>query len=217
MAAGKQGIRKRGPQERAEITKRKLIEVALREFSGRGFDAVTVRDIEVLAGVQRNLVSYHFGSKAELWKAAAAHNIKQFQAFTEQRRELMLDLTSAHERLVYLIRSFVRFNAKHPELNRLLLEEGTQESWRIEWLVENQVKPAMLKLKSLVEVDLGLSDEEFVNWYYLHIGGGAMIFSLAPEAKLLFGVNTLDEEVVNRHADMLTDLLLMRAAKSAAS
>ncbi|ASK89699.1 TetR/AcrR family transcriptional regulator [Sphingorhabdus sp. SMR4y] len=210
MAATKKVPRKRRPQERAEVTKRTLITVALKEFSERGYDAVTVRDIETLAGVQRNLVRYHFGSKEELWKAAAGFNIEQLQKFTERRGEMMRDIESKHGRISYIIRSFVRFCAKHPELNSLLLEEGTQDSWRIEWLVQNHVKRAMLGLRELVKSDLGLSDEEFINWYYIMIGGGAMIFSVAPEAKLMFGTDTKSSKVVDRHADMLTAMLMMK-------
>ena len=70
-------VRRRRPQERAQVTRQKLLNVAIREFSERGFDAVTVRDIETLAGVQRNLLSYHFGSKEGIWKAAATHVLTQ--------------------------------------------------------------------------------------------------------------------------------------------
>lgn len=210
MSATQSATRKRRPQERAEVTKRALINVALREFSQRGYDAVTVRDIETLAGVQRNLVRYHFGSKEELWKAAAGFNIEQLQKFTENRSEMMRDIKSKDGRISYIIRSFVRFCAKHPELNSLLLEEGTQDSWRIEWLVENQVKRAMLGLRELVKSDLGLSDEEFINWYYIMVGGGAMIFSVAPEARLMFGTDTTSPAVVDRHADMLANMLMIK-------
>lgn len=209
MTATKSAPRRRRPQERAEVTKRTLIKVALKEFSERGYDAVTVRDIETLAGVQRNLVRYHFGSKEELWKAAAGFNIEQLEKFTERRGEMMRDIDSTHARISYTIRSFVRFCAQHPELNSMILEEGTQNSWRIEWLVQNHVKRAMMRIRDLVKSDLGLSDEEFINWYYIMVGGGAMIFSVAPEAKLMFGMDTKSTEVVDRHADMLTNMLMM--------
>lgn len=213
MTVGEKGVRKRRPQERAEITKRKLIDVAIKEFSKRGFDAVTVRDIEIKASVQRNLVRYHFGSKKELWKAAAGAVHQQLMEHADRRQGVLKDLSSDRERLIYSIRSFVRFCAQHPEVKRLLLEEATRDSWRSEWLVENQVKPAMHQIKALASAELGISDEEFLNWYYLLVGGSAMIFSLAPEAKLLFGVDTHSEEVVNRHADLMVNVLLLKRNK----
>jgi len=100
MAAGAEAgkpVRKRRPQERAEATRRKLVEVALKEFSERGFDAVTVRDIEGAAGVQRNLLSYHFGNKEEMWKAAAAHVITKLQDFQEQRQDERHGVVAEHK------------------------------------------------------------------------------------------------------------------------
>ncbi|MEM7280652.1 MAG: helix-turn-helix domain-containing protein [Pseudomonadota bacterium] len=203
--------RKRRPQERAELTKKKLLQVAIKEFSERGFDAVTVRDIEVQAGVQRNLVSYHFGSKDDIWKAAAVHLLAELADFNDARRELMQDL-SAHERVAYTIRSYVRFCAKHPEFNRLMIQEGKQDSWRVRWLADNYIRPGMERLRKRVMEDLDLKSKEFVHWYYLFVSGGAMLFAMAPEVDALFGVNLDDEEVINRHANMMVDFLLSRSA-----
>lgn len=168
MASDKQAakpVRKRRPQERAETTKRKLIKAALQAFSERGFDAVTVRDIEVAAGVQRNLVSYHFGGKEEMWKAAAAHVITKLDEFTEGRQELVRDLSTS-EWLAYTIRSYVRFSAKHPELNRLMIQEGKQDSWRIHWLVDEFLRPAMERLRLVVESRRKIDDQQFVHYEF---------------------------------------------------
>ncbi|MEL7187438.1 MAG: helix-turn-helix domain-containing protein, partial [Pseudomonadota bacterium] len=100
--------RQRRPQERAEKTKKKLLDTAILEFSERGFDAVTVRDIELRADVQRNLLKYHFDSKEGMWKAAAQMLIEKLHVFMSPREELVRDLTP-HDRVAYSIRSYVRF------------------------------------------------------------------------------------------------------------
>ena len=209
MASGKQAakpVRRRRPQERAEVTKQKLLKAALQAFSERGFDAVTVRDIEIAAGVQRNLVSYHFGSKEEMWKAAAAHVITELDEFAEGRRELVRDLSTT-EWLAYTVRSYVRFSAEHPELNRLMIQEGKQDSWRIHWLVDEFLRPAMERLRLVVESHRKIDDQQFVHWYYVFVSG-AMMFSMAPEAALLFDVDVYDEEIVDRHVETMATLLL---------
>lgn len=199
--------RKRRPQERAEITKKKLIDVAIQEFSERGFDAVTLRDIEVRAGVQRNLVSYHFGNKEEMWKAAVTQMTRSLQEFTTARVELGQDL-SLRERLAYNIRSYVRYASMHPELNRLMVQEGKQESWRMRFLMDQMVRPGMKNFRRLVADELDWDEDLFVHWWYVFVGGGAMIFSLAPEAKLLFDKDVHEEEIVTRHANMMVEFLL---------
>ena len=201
-----QPARKRRPQERAEVTRRKLIEVALREFSERGFDAVTVRDIEVAAGVQRNLLSYHFGSKDEMWKAAAANVFNRLEKFTNERQDLARDL-SPRERLAYTIRSYVRFSARHPELNRMMIQEGKQDSWRIHWLADEFLRPQAAAIRRLVNTDHKINNQQFLHWYYVFVSG-AMMFSMAPEAAVLFNSDVLDEEIVDRHARTMASLLL---------
>ena len=198
--------RERRTQARAEETRRKLIEAALRAFSERGFDAVTVREIEVAAGVQRNLVSYHFGGKDAMWKAAATHVITKLEAFAQRRQEVARDL-SPKERLAYEVRSYVRFSAAHPELNRLMIQEGKQDSWRIRWLVEEFMRPAWERLRPAVKTHHQMDDRHLVHWYYVFVSG-AVMFSMGPEASLLFGVDVHKDDIVERHVETMAALLL---------
>ena len=203
--------RQRRPQERAEKTKKKLLETAILEFSERGFDAVTVRDIEIRADVQRNLLKYHFGSKEGMWKASAQHLIDKLNSFMSPREELVRDL-SPHERVAYSIRSYVRFAAANPAFNRMMIQEGKHDSWRMHWLVDNFLSAETMVLREQLQADLGLTDEEFIHWHYIFAGGGALMFSMAPEASRLFDVDVSSDEVIDRHAQMMVDLLLSRSS-----
>ncbi|MEM7704522.1 MAG: TetR family transcriptional regulator [Pseudomonadota bacterium] len=211
MEATSTKTRQRRPQERAEKTKKQLLDTAIHEFSERGFDAVTVRDIEIRAGVQRNLLNYHFGNKDGIWEAAARHLIEKLRGFMSPREELVRDL-SAHERVAYSIRSYVRFAAANPEFNRLMIQEGKHDSWRMHWLVDNFLQSDTIGLRVQLKEDLGLTDEEFIHWHYIFAGGGALIFSMAPEAARLFDVDVSSEEIIDRHAQMMVDLLLSRSS-----
>ena len=209
LTANVQPARRRRPQERAEATKRKLLDVAKRKFTQHDFDAVTVRDIEVEANVQRNLLKYHFGSKDEIWKAAAQEVFEGLAEFMASRQALMRDLPP-RERVVYIIRSFSRYSASNPELHRLMIQEGKQDSWRLRWILDNHIRDNAEELRDMMERDAGLSPDEFVHWYYLFAGGIPVMFSNAPEARLLFGVDVCTEAVVSRHADIMVELLLNR-------
>lgn len=205
--------RKRRVQERAERTRTKLLDAAELAFSQRGFDAVTVRDIEQNAGVQRNLVRYHFGNKAELWKAVVGRLIGLLNLEGQEEGDTSTETGDGEgfrERLAAGIRSYVEFSAAHPEFHRLMVQEGTQDSWRIRFLVDAYLRPAMHRLRRIVEDELDLTDEEFFHWYYLFVGAGAMPFTMAPEAQPLFGVDVKDDEVIERHAQVMVDFLLSR-------
>ena len=209
--------RKRRPQERAEITRGKLLDAAQAAFSARGFDAVTVREIEELAGVQRNLVRYHFGNKKALWKVVVGRLIELLTLPQEDMVEKSdkPETGGRRARLASLIRDYVRFSAANPAFHRLMLHEGKQDSWRIRFLAEAYLQPAMLRLRRIVEAELHLSDEDFFHWYYLFVGAGPMPFSMAPEAHALFGVSTDSETVIERHAEIMVDFLLSRSAQTA--
>jgi AcrR family transcriptional regulator len=59
------------PDERRidpERSRRALLDAALEEFAANGFAGTTVRAIADRAGVSKDLISYHFGGKAELYR-----------------------------------------------------------------------------------------------------------------------------------------------------
>ncbi|MGI5164706.1 TetR family transcriptional regulator [Spirillospora sp. CA-253888] len=63
------------PQDRrtdAGQTRRKLLDAALEEFSAKGLAGARVQDIADRAGVNKQLISYHFGGKQGLYEAIVA-------------------------------------------------------------------------------------------------------------------------------------------------
>lgn len=54
-------------KEEAEITKRKLVDAAFREFLSTGFDQSRLEDIASLAGVTRGALYWHFRNKNDLF------------------------------------------------------------------------------------------------------------------------------------------------------
>ncbi len=197
----------RKTQERTEATRRKLLGAAIKIFSEQGFEGVSVRDLENAAQVQRGLLAYHFESKEGLWKAAADLTFGQLNNEVQQRVEIMRDL-GERERLAMLVRFYVRFSARHPEFSRLLTQEARQHSWRIEYLVERYINNIVNALRPAVVQTLGLSEAQFIHWYYMLAGAASTIFSHAPECALVYGVDSQEETVVDGHADMLVEMLM---------
>lgn len=197
----------RRTQERTEIARANLMNAATPMFAEQGFDAVSVRDIEIAANVKRGMLAYHFGDKDSLWKAVADACFELLNTELSQRFAIYKDL-SAKEGLALIIRFHVRFYDRHPELSRLMSQEARQDSWRIRYLVDKHLKPSVATLKGYVTETLPLTEQEFVHWYYIMVCGGATIFSFAPECKLLFGIDPHEENVVNAHAEIMVSMLL---------
>lgn len=199
--------RTRRKQERTEVTRGKILDAATTLFSERGFEGVSLRDIEVAADVQRGLPAYHFKDKSSLWKAMADQTFERMYAAISPRLEIINDLSS-HDKIALLIRFYVRFASQHPELSRLMSQEARHDNWRLRYLVDNHISANTNTMRDVVMGTLSLSDQEFMHWYYILVGAGATIFSNAPERDLLFGAPADNDAVVEKHADLLVTMLI---------
>ncbi|MDG0978108.1 MAG: TetR/AcrR family transcriptional regulator [Halieaceae bacterium] len=194
-------------QERTELARTRLINAGIPLFSERGFDAVSVRDIESAAEVKRGMLAYHFGDKETLWREVADFIFRQIEDERQTRIDVLRDV-SDKEGLSLIIRFHVRFYAKHPEFSRLMSQEAKQDSWRIDYLVSKHIKPGSAMLEPIVRRILDLDETEYAHWYYIMISACATIFSFEHECVRLFGFNPRDDGAIERHADMLVDTLL---------
>lgn len=59
-------------QERAEKTKKKILDAAIKLFSARGFSGTIVDDIAVSAGVNKQRIYAYYTSKSKLFEAVTA-------------------------------------------------------------------------------------------------------------------------------------------------
>tara|TARA_E500000075_G_scaffold118126_1_gene116670 strand:+ start:113 stop:781 length:669 start_codon:yes stop_codon:yes gene_type:complete len=194
-------------QERTEVARSKLINAGVPLFAEKGFDAVSIRDIEIASGVKRGMLIYHFDNKKKFWKAVADFTFQQIEYQRDLRLDIMRDI-SDREGLELMIRFFVRSYAQHPEVSRLMAQEARQDSWRIDYLVVTHIRPGTIALEKHVREILNLSAREFAHWYYIMLSASATIFSFQPECKRLFGFDPRNEEVIEAHADMIVRMLL---------
>jgi AcrR family transcriptional regulator len=197
----------RKTQERTEVTRGKLLDAAAKIFSEQGYDGVSIRDLETSADVQRGLLAYHFGDKESLWKAATDRVFGILQEEVSGRFEIMRDLPP-RERLAALVRFYVRFSASHPEFSRLLTQEARQDSWRNDYLIDTYIRDLTRNLRGPVAEVLGLGEAEFIHWFYMLAGASSLIFSHAPECRVLFKTEPLQESVVEAHADLMVKMMI---------
>ena len=194
-------------QQRALETRGALLDTATLDFSTRGFDGVSVRQLEERAGVKRGLVAYHFQDKAQLWREAIDRLFDDMGDELLARARALADVTP-REAARALARAFIRYSALHPELNRLMMQESMQSSWRVEHLVEAEIRPMLRDMKQRLPQATGAV---WGDWdphrYYIFIGAAAFAFSAAEECRVMFGRSPQEEEFVERHADLVLELL----------
>ena len=97
------------------------------------------------------LLNYHYRSKDELWRAAVDSLFESARAVDE--RSLAEELRDADELTgaKLLVREFITFSARNPQLHRLITQECKADSARMDYLVERHVRPLYDRTVALFE------------------------------------------------------------------
>jgi TetR/AcrR family transcriptional regulator len=173
----------------------RLLQAALAAFSSRGYDGVSLRDIERQAGVNRGHVAHHFGTKERLWQESVDLLLAQFHDEVVRYEDLMADLPP-EERIRILIRVLVRFSARAPEFFRLLIMNGDQEADYSDYLVE-RIRPSIELLLDLADETGDRTPREKATLLYMVAGAVATIFTIPAQCRALFGVDPREADFVD--------------------
>ena len=194
---------RRNTRPSADATREAILTAALELFSERGFDGASTREIATQAGVTQPLLNYHFSTKDELWRAAVEGIFTALAArLTDRARGLrgVDDLTTAR----LLVREFIGFSARNPQLHRIITQECKADGPRMDWLVERHIRPLYDTATSLLA---SLAEQGHVpaippaHLYYILTGAGPTMFVLGPECRRLTGLDPSSDQVIEAHAD----------------
>lgn len=194
-----------------EATRAAILQAALEEFSERGFDGASTRDIAAKAGVHHALIKYHFNSKDELWRSAVTF------LFERQARDLTLpgpDDPQYPDRKAYaaeIIRQVVLYSARHPEHARLMVQETCRDSERFHWAADTFIKrtgaAAGLFIR-LLQRDGILPQASVPALVYIFVGASQLFYTLAPEVRRVWGVDPSDPAVIEDHVNALIAVMV---------
>jgi len=159
----------RKQQQRSIVTQQKLLDAAIEAFSENGFKGTSTREIADRAGVHHPLITYHFRNKEQLWRAAADRIFREFNI------SLVKSIAEVPEvdpqaRAEAFVRTYVRYSRTRPALHKIILQESSQPSDRLDWLVEHHLRPLFEQVHAaLVELQhLGIAPP----------GNAAMLFNM---------------------------------------
>jgi AcrR family transcriptional regulator len=159
--------------------------------------------------VTQPLLNYHFSTKVELWRAAVDRLFALLTATLSARVEGLRgvdDVTTTR----LIIREFVYFSARHPELHRIITGECKTDTPRMDWVVERHIRPLY---EETVARFARLTEQGHIppippaHLYYILTGAGPTMFVLGPECRRLTGLDPTSEDVVEAHADAVLTLL----------
>ena len=215
-----QPVRKQ--QQRSIVTQQKLLDAAIEAFSENGFKGTSTRDIAARAGVHHPLITYHFKNKDQLWRTAADHI---FSAFTRSLSKSLVENRNmdAKKRMSAMIYAYVNYAKSQPALHKVMVQEASCPSPRLEWLIDTHLKPFFEASFSLLGElqDLGIAPAGnpalLFNMIRLSSGG---LLALGNELKESSNIDIEDPRTLDEIAAMIIRVFLpgeMPAAAAKAS
>ncbi len=112
------------------------------------------------------------------------------------------------------MKRFVRFAARHPELQRFMTHEGSHDGPRLRWLVQRHMRP--LFEPSIGAVREALPHVDATHLHYALLGAMSHAFAVAPEFALVTGRDALAPETVEAHASSVVGLAASTARSRSA-
>ena len=197
-------------QARSASTRTALLDAALSEFAAHGFEGASTRSIAAAAATHQPQINYHFDSKEELWKAAVDHLFDRLDDAVARHLGETDPGWNSRAGFAANVRAFVRAAAGLPELNRIMVQEATIDSERLQWIVERHTRPrfeVVTEQWRRLRDDGSVADIDEVVLYYSLVGAASLAYVNAPEARLL-GHDTLTSTFIEAHADALVTMFL---------
>jgi TetR/AcrR family transcriptional regulator len=200
-----------------------LLQSALIEFGLKGFDGASTMAIAQRVQAHQPQINYHFKTKEILWTTSVGYLFGLLDEAMVGALPLEREGQAGAQlgqSLAEVIRRFVRFAAEHPELNQIMVHEGTAASERLRWMTETHVRPLFDGIRPIWRAlrESGIAapvDSDLL--YYVFVGAASLPYVNAPEVRLLTGREPTSDEWIAAHGEALVGILLPGLARSVAA
>ncbi len=136
-------------------TREALLDAAETLFAERGYAAVGIREISAEAQANIASISYHFGSKRDLYLATVRRAMEQSGDSWGELEQAPASRPAAVRQLVRFLRGFLARLVESRELSscgRLMLREAVSPSEALDAVIEHFVRPQQEMLQRAVSV-----------------------------------------------------------------
>jgi TetR/AcrR family transcriptional regulator len=198
-----------GPATAQEDGRTRILAAAIEVFSGSGFDGSSLRQIGDRAGVQHQLVVYHFKTKDALWRAAITTFFARIGAREAAWTEIR-DEQGPAAALRQLVREFVHFTAERPQYHRIATFEGRTDSERLRWLLDQYVRPFYALSSELIAAAQDADEARSGDPGQLHYGMIGLVttsFVFSREYTVMTGLDPFAKDQVEAVVQLTWDFL----------
>lgn len=189
--------------------RRRILDAAAARFARHGFEGASLRDIAADAGLAHAVIRHMFGSKADLWDAAAADLFGQMNDAMVQALA-KVDMNNPRARMEAQVRATVLTASRIPWLAAFVMQAGLAGGERYERLVEQHLRPAYaFTLEPFFELKEAGRAHAFDPHFLFMLSTNAAIgpFAQSANARALAGMELSDPDTAERYADVLIAVL----------
>lgn len=130
------------PPKETEFGREFLLSNALVEFSKNGYDGTSLRTIASLSHVDVALISHHFGSKLDFWKAVVDYLAERVMVRAQfNMRKPAVSREEVEIKIRKFVEDFVNFSFENPYHGMLLTHEAVNQNERSEYLMNKLIQP----------------------------------------------------------------------------
>jgi AcrR family transcriptional regulator len=194
-----------------ERTRAEILAVAADEFAQQGYSGARVDEIAARTRTTKRMIYYYFGSKEGLFTAALQQAYAELRAADSRLDLAGLDPQAALRKIV---RSTYDYHVQHPHFVRLVVVENIHRAEHLAHLesVAQLGTPAVESLAEVIRVGrrAGVFHRD-VDPLEIHmIISSFSIYHVANRHtfQVLFGQDLLAAESVERHRELLEDLVV---------
>ncbi|MFE0629231.1 TetR/AcrR family transcriptional regulator [Streptomyces sp. NPDC058864] len=185
-----------------------ILRRGLDTFAELGYAGTTMRELARRLGVSHNFVHERYGSKDDFWRAVVDFALHDAQPALDR---LLAECRDDDERLRSVIVHLYRLAANDSAMNRLLSDESTRDSGRLDHLHQRFIKPFWDSVEPVVNslMAAGRIPRVPAHILYFAVTGPALALAQDPIADRLDpGDLPTAEHDRNAMADALSALVL---------
>ena len=191
----------------AAASQEAILEAALEAFAQRGYDGVSVRELNRQIGVSHNLVHHYFGSKDALWRAAIDYGLNRVNE--AWRLEDLGPDADPVEKMKIGLRRFLEVTARSPSVQRIMEYEAAIGGPRLDYIAERYILPYLSPRLGRFEETTAIEkrDLHLPSLALLIATGTTAFFTQAALARKIGGPDPFSEEGIERHIATMTTVL----------
>src|SRR5262249_9289275 len=203
----RRGGRRPAPAQPPVDSKERIIACAEEVFARKGFAGARTHEIAELAGVNKAMLYYYFGSKEKLLRAVLERILFELIGLSQEILNQHLPPTEALEKFY---RGFFHYVARHRNFSRLTTMDLGSEGAYLVTMFENFFRPLFERGARFIERGVARGEfrpvdarQFFVSIYGLTIS----YFADARFVSILMGQDAMAEDVMEARLEHALDLI----------